>query len=693
MVHGAGALAAVDLRRRGVVGVEAAALAPRAPPSARPRVRSKPRVSREQPLAAGGRAAVRAHAGEALQRVLGAGSRARSPTAARRRSPSMQQLVFEPLGSANRRLPPVERRLDARVLRGARSRRRAPPREPTRQTMRWTMPAPGTPGAAPGYSKNVRSIPGEPSLVAVEEVVDGRFVLVDGALDHPQAEHARVELDVADRVAGDRADVVDALELHRRSTLLAPGAAMAPPVGRRCVGRHIARSAMIGAVKDGSLIPRFGGARRDPVARRARRLPSAQARAALRRRGARDRDAATARRCCGSPSELAPTSPAAVDGARPRGRSRGVRAPLAPLPISTGVIALARAARRRPRGAAGAARRPAARPPSCCSRTRATSATSAPACASRRPRTPRACSAPAATTPGTPTRCAAPRACTSRCRSRASPQLGELDGARGRCSRSTPTASRSIPASARPERGARLRKRAPRAQRRALLAGRRGASASRCARASRASTSRPPSRRCCSPGACVPPHARRAAPAGAQAAQASTPSSSCQFPRSASRGAREHPLGLRARVRRALDQLGDQLARLARVLDVEALVHAEVLGRGTLARCIRSAPRDPRSSSRDLRLARLEHVEHGEPLEQVLARGPGLRAGAASRRAGAIVPVGPGAAANASHSATWARSSAAWRAGPRAVRGRRLARPPARRPPRARPPRAGTRRA
>ena len=33
-------------------------------------------------------------------------------------------------------------------------------------------------------------------LVAVEEVVHGGVVLVDGPLDHPQAEHAGVEVDV-----------------------------------------------------------------------------------------------------------------------------------------------------------------------------------------------------------------------------------------------------------------------------------------------------------------------------------------------------------------------------------------------------------------------------------------------------------------------------------------------------------------
>jgi hypothetical protein len=58
-------------------------------------------------------------------------------------------------------------------------------------------------------------------LVAVEEVIDGRFVLVDGALDHAHAEHARVELDVASCVAGDGADVVDALEPHVAANRLA----------------------------------------------------------------------------------------------------------------------------------------------------------------------------------------------------------------------------------------------------------------------------------------------------------------------------------------------------------------------------------------------------------------------------------------------------------------------------------------
>src|SRR5579884_226170 len=51
-------------------------------------------------------------------------------------------------------------------------------------------------------------------LVAVEEVVDAGVVLVDGLGGQPQAEHAGVEVEIAPRVAGDGADVVDAFELH-----------------------------------------------------------------------------------------------------------------------------------------------------------------------------------------------------------------------------------------------------------------------------------------------------------------------------------------------------------------------------------------------------------------------------------------------------------------------------------------------
>ena len=57
-------------------------------------------------------------------------------------------------------------------------------------------------------------VPGRAFLVAVEEVVDGRVVLVDALLDEAKTEDACVEVDVLRRVARDRSDVVDAIELH-----------------------------------------------------------------------------------------------------------------------------------------------------------------------------------------------------------------------------------------------------------------------------------------------------------------------------------------------------------------------------------------------------------------------------------------------------------------------------------------------
>ena len=51
-------------------------------------------------------------------------------------------------------------------------------------------------------------------LVGVEEVVDGRVVLVHGLLHEPKAQRARVEIDVRRRVAGDARHMVNPLQLH-----------------------------------------------------------------------------------------------------------------------------------------------------------------------------------------------------------------------------------------------------------------------------------------------------------------------------------------------------------------------------------------------------------------------------------------------------------------------------------------------
>jgi hypothetical protein len=58
---------------------------------------------------------------------------------------------------------------------------------------------------------------GCPGLVGVEEVVDGRVVLIHRLLDESEAQDTRVEVDVARRVAGDARDVVDSVQPDRAS--------------------------------------------------------------------------------------------------------------------------------------------------------------------------------------------------------------------------------------------------------------------------------------------------------------------------------------------------------------------------------------------------------------------------------------------------------------------------------------------
>ena len=57
-----------------------------------------------------------------------------------------------------------------------------------------------------------------PLLVRVEEVVDGRIVLVHGLLHEPEPENAGVEVEVPGRVGRDARHVVDAVEPHVASS-------------------------------------------------------------------------------------------------------------------------------------------------------------------------------------------------------------------------------------------------------------------------------------------------------------------------------------------------------------------------------------------------------------------------------------------------------------------------------------------
>ena len=172
----------------GVVEVEAAALSPRASQPSSTRLELE-RSSSSRALASGARA-VGAHRVEALQRQLG---RHLGVVGDQRLVGDVddEQLVVEPLGVG-----------EAQALaRRARTRRRGAPSrsaqkssaslEPTRQTIRWTIPGPGPARRHARELEEGQVGAGAALLVGEEEVVDGRVVLVDGFLDQPQPQHAR----------------------------------------------------------------------------------------------------------------------------------------------------------------------------------------------------------------------------------------------------------------------------------------------------------------------------------------------------------------------------------------------------------------------------------------------------------------------------------------------------------------------
>ena len=110
--------------------------------------------------------------------------------------PACAAVGRDPLG-AEPRLPEVERLLRA---------------DAERDRVHHPRSGPAAARARVLEEGDVRA--GAARLVGVEQVVHGGVVLVDGLLDHPQAEHAGVEVDVARRIAGDAGHVMDAFEAH-----------------------------------------------------------------------------------------------------------------------------------------------------------------------------------------------------------------------------------------------------------------------------------------------------------------------------------------------------------------------------------------------------------------------------------------------------------------------------------------------
>ena len=172
--------------------------------------------SRASPRAAhGSRRArrVRAHGVEPLERMLGGHLRMLRRRAARPSTADTTSRWRRPSGSSK---PTPSSSRDAPASADSRlSQKSSAASEPTRHCTVCTIPAPARPRRDAGILEERDVAPGRPVLVGVEEVVDGRVVLVDGLLHEPQAEDARVEVDVPRRIAGDARDVVDAVERHR----------------------------------------------------------------------------------------------------------------------------------------------------------------------------------------------------------------------------------------------------------------------------------------------------------------------------------------------------------------------------------------------------------------------------------------------------------------------------------------------
>ena len=75
--------------------------------------------------------------------------------------------------------------------------------------------------------------PRRTETVGIEEVIGADVVLVDGLLDQPEAEDARVEIDVLRRLGRDRREVMDAGELHGYRLASLTAAYRGEPVRRR----------------------------------------------------------------------------------------------------------------------------------------------------------------------------------------------------------------------------------------------------------------------------------------------------------------------------------------------------------------------------------------------------------------------------------------------------------------------------
>ena len=181
-------------RGRGVVDPGAAALLAADRPAAVAPARSKPSACSSRPSLWLGSAAY-ARAPSKPSRACSAGISGDSARNGRSGASLTASSWSRPSGSA-KISPPSLRRLSTsaaprRSSQKSSACRRAHPPEDAVDHARARAPGSGARVLEEGQVHPRRAV-----LVAVEEVVHGRVVLVDRALDHPQAEQAGVELDV-----------------------------------------------------------------------------------------------------------------------------------------------------------------------------------------------------------------------------------------------------------------------------------------------------------------------------------------------------------------------------------------------------------------------------------------------------------------------------------------------------------------
>ena len=167
----------------------------------------------------------RAHPVEALQCVLGRDLRVLRDEGAR---PSCRDREHGDGGPRDPRTQTSCHRDDDRLSPGRAAAPRSRARPPSRRASDGVdHPVARTPAAGAGILEERDVAPRAALLVRVEEVVDGRVVLVHRLLHEPEPEDARVEVDVPRRVGSDARDVVDAVEPHRSPS------ASARPIGSR----------------------------------------------------------------------------------------------------------------------------------------------------------------------------------------------------------------------------------------------------------------------------------------------------------------------------------------------------------------------------------------------------------------------------------------------------------------------------